>query len=117
MTVFANQEKTTLQNKLNHLEILKHNTTHPIMQATQDANPRSHHNRRKSNPKFHKVLTHSRSADSAPQAEARSDSVRQRGLLGLQGVHLATLTASDAKIQEIHHAAKPVCRLCSGSVT
>ena len=27
------------------------------------------------------------------------------------------LTASEPKIQEMHHAAKPVCRLCSGSVT
>ena len=44
-------------------------------------------------------------------------SVRQRGLLGLQGVHLATLTAYDAKIQEIHHVAKPVPQQCSGSVT
>ena len=31
-------------------------------------------------------------------------SVRQRGLLGIQGVRLATLRASDAQIQEIHHA-------------
>ena len=46
-----------------------------------------------------KVLTHSRSAVSALEAEARS-------LLGLQGVHLATLTASDAKIQEISSCTK-----------
>ena len=46
-----------------------------------------------------------------------SISVRQRGLLGLQGVHLATLTAYDAKIHEIHHAPKPVLWQCSGSVT
>ena len=44
-------------------------------------------------------------------------SVRQRGLLGLQGVHLATLTAYDAKIQEMHHAPKHVLGLGSGSVT
>ena len=54
-----------------------------------------------------KVLTHS----------LRASSVRQRGLLGLQGVHWATLTASDAKIQEIHHARKPVLGLGSESVT
>ena len=44
-------------------------------------------------------------------------SVRQRGLLGLQGVNLGTLTAYDAKIQEIHHAPKPVLGLGSESVT
>ena len=44
-------------------------------------------------------------------------SVRQRGLLGLQGVHLATLTAFKPKSQEIHHVAKPVLWQCSGSVT
>ena len=44
-------------------------------------------------------------------------SVRQRGLLGLQGVHLATLTAYDAQIQKIHHARKAVLGLGSESVT
>ena len=44
-------------------------------------------------------------------------SVRQRGLLGLQGVYLATLAAYDAKVQEIHHVAKHVLRLGLGSVT
>ena len=44
-------------------------------------------------------------------------SVRQRGLLGLQGVHLATLTAFKPKSQEIHHARKAVLGLGSESVT
>ena len=65
----------------------------------------------------YKVLTHSRSAVSALQAEARSDSVRQGGLLGLRGLHLATPTALKPKSQEIHHARKPVLGLGSESVT
>ena len=46
-----------------------------------------------------------------------SISVRQLGLLGLQDVHLATLTAFKPKSQEIHHARKPVPGLGSQSVT
>ena len=44
-------------------------------------------------------------------------SVRQRGILGLQGVQLATLTAVKPKSQEMHHTRKSVHQQISGSVT